>query len=127
MAQSPNIRIAGIRKSIPSGYVLGRVDPATGDVQLIPLAELGTRLIASGGVGAAGVVELVQGTTITQGVVEIGPLLVLSGQTLEGQVWAPMVNGDPPGDALVGHPDGQIKGPTILGLPNGACMMVRVK
>ena len=127
MASPPNIRIAGIRNSIPAGYVLGRVDPGTGAVQLISLAGLAQHLSATGGVGTAGVTDLVQGTEDIKGIVEIGPLLVLSGQTLDGQVWAPMANGDPPGDDLVGYPDGQVKGPTLLALPNGACIMTRIR
>lgn len=46
---------------------------------------------------------------------------------VEGEIWAPLVNGDPPGDTLVGFPSGQIKGPTLVALPNGACIMVRIQ
>jgi hypothetical protein len=74
-----------------------------------------------------GVIALQQGSTYTQGVVAIGSLLVLQGQTLDGQVWAPLTNGDPPGDDLIGYPDGQVKGPTLVALPNGSCVMVRIR
>lgn len=35
----PNIKVQGVG-SIPPGYILGRIDPGTGDVQLISIAEL---------------------------------------------------------------------------------------
>ena len=38
---APNQKIRGIRSPIPSGYLLGRSDPGTGDVQLIPIGGIG--------------------------------------------------------------------------------------
>lgn len=51
--QVPILRkIRGIRDTIPSGYVLGRTDPKDGHAQLIPIAHLGSKLVASGIVSA---------------------------------------------------------------------------
>lgn len=43
----PNIKVPGLKGGIPSGYVIGRVDPGTGEAQLISIAEL-TRQIKAG-------------------------------------------------------------------------------
>lgn len=48
---SPNIRLRGIRQTIPGGYALGRTATGDGPTQLIPLAELGRSLVATGSVG----------------------------------------------------------------------------
>ena len=48
-------RVRGIRNSIPSGYILGRVSGGVGDVELISFNNLGNALIASGApVGGGG-------------------------------------------------------------------------
>jgi hypothetical protein len=57
--------------------------------------------------GSAGVVALQQGTQYAQGVVQIGPYLELNGQTLNGEVYAPLVNGDLPGPTPIADPYGQ--------------------
>lgn len=41
---SPPIKIRGVRQAIPPGYVLGRLDPNLGDVQLIKLSDLANQL-----------------------------------------------------------------------------------
>jgi len=82
-----------------------------------------------GGSGSTvGVEALQQGTQYTQGVVVIGPLLVLNGQTLDGEIWAPMTNGDvpEPGGILIGYPDGQSQTATLLTDPVGMVVMARV-
>ena len=78
------------------------------------------------GPGTGGVV-LQQGTVTADGTVEVGDLLVLTPTSLQGEIWAPLVNGDPPGADLIGYPDGQVKGPTLMSLPNGTCIMVRIR
>lgn len=40
--QNPNIRVLGIRKPIPSGYVVGRSSQGTGDAELISIKSLAT-------------------------------------------------------------------------------------
>lgn len=57
MKRPPIIRIRGIRQVVPSGYVLGRVSPEPGDVELIPMSALaaaaaGTGVLPSGGAAA---------------------------------------------------------------------------
>jgi len=52
MPKSPNIRLRENRTSIPPGYVLGRVDPGTGAVQLIRFGNLAQSLLATGLVGS---------------------------------------------------------------------------
>ena len=42
-------------------------------------------------------------------------------------IYAPLVNGDLPGAVLVGVPDGQIKGPTMLSDPYGQCIMAQIR
>lgn len=44
MARIPNINPGG--QSIPSGYILGRLSPGTGQQELIPLGDLGRQLVA---------------------------------------------------------------------------------
>lgn len=46
----PSIRLAGIRTSIPPGYLLGRQSPGTGDVELIFAPEI----VRGGGVSGGG-------------------------------------------------------------------------
>ena len=41
--------IRGIRSPIPSGYVVGRTDPGSGDAHLIPLQALGQAVTSAGG------------------------------------------------------------------------------
>lgn len=48
MLTLPKIVLKGIRKTIPPGYVLGRVSPSTGEVQLISLTALANHLVATG-------------------------------------------------------------------------------
>lgn len=50
----PKIKIAGIRSSIPQGYILGRQSPGTGDVELIAVPGLGQGGGIPGGGGAGG-------------------------------------------------------------------------
>ena len=51
-----------------------------------------------------------------------------SGSTFSGgAVYAPLVNGDPPGSVLPGYPDGQIKGPTFMADPWGQAILVQVR
>jgi hypothetical protein len=54
MSGPPKINIWGIRAKIPSGYVVGRLDPKTGAAQLIPLKNLGHALGQSGSVATPG-------------------------------------------------------------------------
>jgi hypothetical protein len=44
----PDIRIRGIRTPLPSGYVLGRISPGTGDTELIDLGKIASHVAASG-------------------------------------------------------------------------------
>jgi hypothetical protein len=48
MKRPPIIRIRGIRQVVPSGYVLGRVSPEMGDVELIPMSALTAAAAATG-------------------------------------------------------------------------------
>ena len=48
-----NNKVLGIKGSMPSGYVLGRTDPGTGQVQMIDLTTLGQRLTNSGGASSS--------------------------------------------------------------------------
>lgn len=48
MKRPPIIRIRGIRQIVPSGYVLGRVSPEMGDVELIPMSALTAAAAATG-------------------------------------------------------------------------------
>lgn len=54
MSPPPDIRIRGIRTPLPSGYVLGRMSPGTGDTELIDISKIGQQLVAVGAVGAPG-------------------------------------------------------------------------
>ena len=45
---TPDITLRGIRASLPSGYILGRVSPGVGQVELLKLSQL----IAKSGVGS---------------------------------------------------------------------------
>ena len=71
MARIPNINPGGL--SIPSGYVLGRLSPGTGQQELIPIGDLGRQLVAQAIIppfGSPGSVTLTQpaaGLTITGG------------------------------------------------------------
>jgi hypothetical protein len=67
-----------------------------------------------GGETSGGVLALMQGMSYAQGVIAIGDLLVLNGQTLDGEIWAPVVTGVLPGPDLVADPFGQ-------------CVMVRIE
>lgn len=40
----PPIKLRGVRQAVPPGYVVGRVDPNIGDVQLIPFNDLAVNL-----------------------------------------------------------------------------------
>lgn len=60
----PNITVPGVVGSIPSGYLLGRVSPGTGPVQLIRFSDIGsggsgTGKPAGGGGGSTGTVTSV--------------------------------------------------------------------
>lgn len=48
------IRVHGIRSSIPSGHLLGRVSSGTGAVELIPLTDAGAAIVRAGGAGGGG-------------------------------------------------------------------------
>lgn len=62
MAGIPNISIRGIRQTLPSGYLVGRVSPGGGPAELIPLDLAQTKLsAASGGGGGGGVQEWTAG------------------------------------------------------------------
>lgn len=52
MARIPNINPGG--QSIPSGYVVGRLSPGTGQQELIPLGDLGRQLVAQAIIMPAG-------------------------------------------------------------------------
>jgi hypothetical protein len=43
-------KVRGIRDTIPAGYVLGRTSAGNGKTELIPMAKLGSRLVATGAV-----------------------------------------------------------------------------
>ena len=47
--KKPLITVRGIHGAIPAGYVVGRTDPGTGAIHLIPLASLAQKLGGSGG------------------------------------------------------------------------------
>lgn len=70
----PNIKVQGLRGPIPSGYLVGRTDPGTGEAQLIAVSDLSRQIIASGGGSSAGaardaiVFDLGEGATVTAGV-----------------------------------------------------------
>lgn len=53
MSATPLIRVQGIG-SIPSGYLVGRLDPGQGDAQLIDLATISAAVAASGFVATPG-------------------------------------------------------------------------
>lgn len=48
MTTVPNIEIRGIRQIVPSGFVVGRTSPGSGNVELIPISSLGGQLVKSG-------------------------------------------------------------------------------
>lgn len=50
----PALRFRSIRENIPQGYVLGRTDSGTGEVQLISIAALAGQLVASGAISGSG-------------------------------------------------------------------------
>lgn len=50
----PKVRLSGITKPVPRGYVLGRSSNGRGDVQLIDNTALGQALVAAGTVGPSG-------------------------------------------------------------------------
>lgn len=52
MGQNPNIRIRGVRQTIPPGYVLARTSKGDGPVELVSLRSLGIGLVNSGSVAA---------------------------------------------------------------------------
>ena len=45
----PNTRVSSITQSLPSGYVLARLDPGNGPAQLVKISDLAQQLVASGG------------------------------------------------------------------------------
>jgi hypothetical protein len=61
--------IRGIRSPIPSGYVIGRTDPGTGEVHLISLKALGTAQAAAGGGGGGTNYTAGAGIGIASGVI----------------------------------------------------------
>lgn len=54
MANPPNIAVRGIRQVLPTGYVIGRTSPGSGDAELIPLSSLGQALVATGTTSGGG-------------------------------------------------------------------------
>lgn len=48
MASGPKIKIHGIRQKVPQGYIVARIDSGSGDLQLIPIATIGHRLVSTG-------------------------------------------------------------------------------
>ena len=67
----PGIRLRGIRQSIPSGYVLGRASPGTGDTQLIPHEDLAAKLVSTGAVVGPTTQEWQAGTVTSTDTTEI--------------------------------------------------------
>ena len=67
---APNQKIRGIRSPIPSGYLLGRSDPGTGDVQLIPIGGIGG---SNGPIGPTGPTGPTGSTGATGGTGPTGP------------------------------------------------------
>lgn len=54
MRKTPLVRVRGIRQVVPSGFMLGRVSPGDGDVELIPISQVAHAAVASGIVPSAG-------------------------------------------------------------------------
>lgn len=70
MGNIPNIKVQGIRGSIPTGHVLGRLSGGTGAVELIPIPNLNAVSAGSGGGGGGGggnIQTLLDSITTTQG------------------------------------------------------------
>lgn len=63
----PDIRVRGIRSPLPSGYILGRMSPGTGDVELIDVGTLGQQLVGTGVVGAPSSTSALPATGVTPG------------------------------------------------------------
>ena len=59
MKLPPIIRLRGIRQVIPTGYVIGRIDPGEGDAQLIPISRLSDAAAKTGIVMPAGATQKV--------------------------------------------------------------------
>lgn len=49
---APDIKVRGLRSPIPTGYVLGRVSPGTGEVQLIDITTLAIAVAATGAIAS---------------------------------------------------------------------------
>ena len=60
----PKIKIAGIG-SIPAGYMLGRVEPGVGDVQLISITRAAQAIARTGVVSSPGQVSVAATATLT--------------------------------------------------------------
>lgn len=93
----PNIRVRGVRQSVPSGYILGRISPGDGPAELIPLSTAQQHLAASvpataAGEWTAGAVNALDALTINNGTLTaewqsgtvdvLGPNLTLAAGTL---------------------------------------------
>ncbi len=61
MGTIPDITLPSLASGVPSGYVLGRIDPGTGAAQLIPLDLLAAQLVGTGGVAGGPTVTPTQG------------------------------------------------------------------
>lgn len=74
MVKIPDILLRGIRTVIPAGHVLGRLSSGSGQVELIPLSSLGSRLSSSGTVSGGGSGGTVAGDVTYLGLVIAGPV-----------------------------------------------------
>ena len=74
MSNTPDIKVRGIRSTIPSGYILGRTDAGTGDPHLVSMDTLADQVIATGkvaGTGSAGSGSVIY-PALTDGQLPIG-------------------------------------------------------
>lgn len=54
--RTPNIRMRGIRQKMPSGYMLGRINPGDGEAELIKTKDFGQHLVETGTVAGGSAV-----------------------------------------------------------------------
>ncbi len=66
MTDTPDIKVRGLRSPIPTGYVLGRTDPGTGDAHLISIDTLTDQVKATGKLASTGSQALAN-TAVTPG------------------------------------------------------------
>src|SRR5574340_767904 len=95
MSTSPQIRAQGIRLRTPSGYVLGRLDPGSGEAQLIPISSLGQRLVATGAVagGFAGALSGLRDVNLSTPATN-GQILIFDSATKKWKPHTPLLTDD---------------------------------